>query len=177
MNQVELYELMTVQGFYRYLGQQAHLPTEQVKKIYLLGRPWGVWPPDIDISREAAEAGVDVFTYLAALHPLMAMDTQEKESQLATYEMKLVGDESQESPSVTGQRVEKVAALATEKKQTICDVLHALYNYRKRVGALSIEKILEKAAAIAKIHGGIRAASDRRRNETDHGPTPHSEMS
>jgi hypothetical protein len=176
MNQIELYELMTVHGFYRYLGQQAHLPTEQVKKIYLLGRPWGVWPPDIDISREAAEAGVDVFTYLAALQPLMAMDTQEKETQLVAYEMMLVKEDNSESSSATGKRVEKVAALATEKKQTICDVLHALYAYRKRVGALSVEKILEKAAAIAKIHEGIQAASKRRRNDKNSSPSPDSEL-
>jgi hypothetical protein len=172
MNQIELFELMTVQGFYRFLGQQAHLPTEQVKKIYLLGRPWGVWPSDIDIGREAADAQIDVFTYLAALQPLIAMDTQQKETELVAYETKL-DTESQELPSATRKRVEKVAALATEKKQTICDVLHALYDYRERVGALSVQKIVEKADAIAKIQKGIQADSQRRRNGTDPGPAPH----
>jgi len=42
MNPIEWFELMTVHGFYRFLGQQARLPTDEVRKIYLLGRPWGV---------------------------------------------------------------------------------------------------------------------------------------
>ena len=172
MNQIELFELMTVQGFYRFLGQQAHLPLEQVKKIYLLGRPWGVWPSDIDIGREAAEARIDVFTYLAALQPLIAMDTKQKETELVAYETKL-DMEGLEAPSPTRKRVEKVAALATEKKQTICDVLHALYDYRERVGALSVQKIVEKADAIAKIQKGIQADSQHRRKESDPGPLPH----
>ena len=173
MNQIELFELMTVQGFYRFLGQQAHLPTEQVKKIYLLGRPWGVWPSDIDIGREAADAQIDVFTYLAALQPLIAMDTQLKETELVAYETTPVDAESLELPSATRKRVEKVAALATEKKQTICDVLHALYDYRERVGALSVQKIVEKADAIAKIQKGIQADGQHRRKESDPGPLPH----
>jgi hypothetical protein len=172
MNQTELFELMTVQGFYRFLGQQAHLPMEQVKKIYLLGRPWGVWPSDIDIGREAAEARIDVFTYLAALQPLIAMDTKEKEIELVAYETTL-GREGLGLTSATRNHVEKVAALATEKKQTICDILHALYDYRQRVGALSVQKIIEKAEAIAKIQQGIQAESDRRRNDNDAGPSPH----
>jgi hypothetical protein len=172
MNQTELFELMTVQGFYRFLGQQAHLPMEQVKKIYLLGRPWGVWPSDIDIGREAAEARIDVFTYLAALQPLIAMDTKAKEIELVAYETTL-GREGLGLTSATRNHVEKVAALATEKKQTICDILHALYDYRQRVGALSVQKIIEKAEAIAKIQQGIQAESDRRRNDNDAGPSPH----
>ena len=172
MNQTELFELMTVQGFYRFLGQQAHLPMEQVKKIYLLGRPWGVWPSDIDIGREAAEARIDVFTYLAALQPLIAMDTKEKEIELVAYETTL-GREGLGLTSATRNHVEKVAALSTEKKQTICDILHALYDYRQRVGALSVQKIIEKAEAIAKIQQGIQAESERRRNDNDAGPSPH----
>jgi hypothetical protein len=173
MNQTELFELMTVQGFYRFLGQQAHLPMEQVKKIYLLGRPWGVWPSDIDIGREAAEARIDVFTYLAALQPLIAMDTKEKEIELVAYETTLVKKESFELLSATRNHVEKVAVLATEKKQTICDVLHALYDYRQRVGALSVQKIIEKSEAIAKIQQGLQAESERRRNDNHAGPSPH----
>jgi hypothetical protein len=172
MNQIELFELMTVQGFYRFLGQQAHLPMEQVKKIYLLGRPWGVWPSDIDIGREAAEARIDVFTYLAALQPLIAMDTKEKEIELVAYETTLV-QESLGFMSATRNHVEKVAALSTEKKQTICNVLHALYDYRQRVGALSVQKIIDKAEAITKIQQGLQAESERRRNDNHAGPSPH----
>ena len=169
MKQIELFELMTVHGFYRFLGVQAHLPMEEVKKIYLLGRPWGVWPPDIDISREAAQAGIDVFTYLAALQPLIAMDTQEKESELLAYEMALSRDAELASPSSTRNRVERVAALATEKKETICDLLHALYDYRHRVGALSVQRITEKSVSIAKLQQGIEAETQRRRAENDDG--------
>jgi hypothetical protein len=177
MNPIELFELMTVHGFYRFLGQQARLPAEEVRKIYLLGRPWGVWPPDIDISREAAAAGIDVFTYLAALQPLIAMDTLEKENELVVYERTLSGNGGAESPSATRNHVEKVATLSTEKKQTICNVLHALYDYRQQVGALSIQKITEKAAVIAKLQRGILAESNRRRNEngsSTHNSTPKS---
>jgi hypothetical protein len=177
MKPIELFELMTVHGFYRFLGQQACLSAEEVRKIYLLGRPWGVWPPDIDISREAAEAGIDVFTYLAALQPLMAMDTLEKENELVAYERTLSGYGCAESPSATRNHVEKVATLSTEKKQTICNVLHALYDYRQQVGALSIQKITEKAAVIAKLQRGILAESNRRRNENGsscHNSTPES---
>src|SRR3989442_2626648 len=80
MNETELSELMTAPGFFRFLAQQAKLDPEEVKRIYLLGMPWGLWPPDLDISHEAAEAGVDVFTYLAALQPLLDMDTQDRKS-------------------------------------------------------------------------------------------------
>lgn len=173
MNQTELFELMTVHGFYRFLGQRAHLSMEEVKKIYLLGRPWGVWPPDIDISREAADIGIDVFSYLAALQPLITLDTQEKEFELVAYERTLVDTENLEMPSAIRNHVEKVATLATEKKQTICNVLHALYEYRQQVGSLSIQKIAEKAAAIARLHNGMLAESERRRNEDDQGPSAH----
>ena len=156
---------MTVDGFYRFLGQQARLPTDEVRKIYLLGRPWGVWPPDIDISREAADAGIDVFTYLAALQPLITMDTQQKENELVAYERTLTVNGGVDSPSAMRNHVEKVATLSTEKKQTICNVLHALYDYRQQVGALSIQKITEKAAVIAKLQRGILAESTRRRDE------------
>jgi len=165
MNPIELFELMTVHGFYRFLGQQARLPTENVRKIYLLGRPWGVWPPDIDISREAADAGIDVFTYLAALQPLITMDTQQKENELLAYERTLTVNGGVDSLSAMRNHVEKVATLSTEKKQTICNVLHALYDYRQQVGALSIQKITEKAALIAKLQRGILAESNRRRSE------------
>lgn len=176
MNPIELFELMTVHGFYRFLGQQAHLPTEEVKKIYLLGRPWGVWPPDIDISREAAEVGIDVFTYLTALQPLIRMDTQEKETELATYERALADPKCLALPSATRNHVEKVAILATENKQTICNVLHALYDYRQRVGSLSIQKITEKTAAIARLQSGLLAEGERRRNENDLGSSAHNSL-
>ncbi len=165
MNPIELFELMTVHGFYRFLGQQARLSTEDVRKIYLLGRPWGVWPPDIDISREAADVGIDVFTYLAALQPLVTMDTQQKENELVAYERTLTVNGGVDSPSATRNHVEKVATLSTEKKQTICNVLHALYDYRQQVGVLSIQKITEKAALIAQLQRGILAESNRRRSE------------
>ncbi len=165
MNPIELFELMTVHGFYRFLGQQARLSTEDVRKIYLLGRPWGVWPPDIDISREAADVGIDVFTYLAALQPLVTMDTQQKENELVAYERTLTVNGGVDSPSATRNHVEKVATLSTEKKQTICNVLHALYDYRQQVGVLSIQKITEKAALIVQLQRGILAESNRRRSE------------
>src|SRR2546425_409047 len=80
MNEAELSELLTAPGFFRFLAQQAKLAAEEVKRIYLLGRPWGLWPPDLDLNREAAETGIDVYTYLAALQPLLDMDTTQKEA-------------------------------------------------------------------------------------------------
>src|SRR5207249_9161738 len=101
MNETELGDLMTAPGFFRFLAQQAKLSPEEVKRIYLLGMPWGLWPPDLDISHEAAEAGVDVFTNLDALQRLLDMDTQEKEDQLAAYEAKLTeGETTQQIPAV-----------------------------------------------------------------------------
>ena len=94
MNETELSDLMTAPGFFRFLAQEVKLDPEEVKRIYRLGTPWGLWPPDLDLSYETAEAGVDVFTYLAALQPLLDMDTKEKESQLAAYEATLTGGET-----------------------------------------------------------------------------------
>src|SRR2546422_10282499 len=91
MNETELSDLMTAPGFFRFLAQQVKLDPEEVKRIYRLGTPWGLWPPDLDLSYETAEAGVDGFTYLAALQPLLDMDTEEREAPLAAYEATLAG--------------------------------------------------------------------------------------
>ncbi len=172
MNETELSELLTAPGFFRFLAQQAKLSPEEVKRIYLRGRPWGLWPPDLDLSREAAETGVDVFTYLAALQPLLDMDTQEKEAQLAAYEATLTVGETTQPIPVVRAHVEKVAALSGEDEETICSLLHALYAYRQRVGQLSIQKVGEssklkmeqdKAAAIAKLQRAIVAESEQRK--------------
>ena len=172
MNETELSELLTAPGFFRFLAQQAKLSPEEVKRIYLRGRPWGLWPPDLDLSREAAETGVDVFTYLAALQPLLDMDTKQKEAQLAAYEATLTVGETTQPIPVVRAHVEKVAALSGEDEETICSLLHALYAYRQRVGQLSIQKVVEssklkmeqdKAAAIAKLQRAIVAESEQRK--------------
>src|SRR3989442_15073681 len=172
MNETELGDLMTAPGFFRFLAQQAKLDPEEVRRIYLLGMPWGLWPPDLDISHEAAEAGVDVFTYLAALQPLLDMDTQEKEAQLAAYEATLTGGEPTKPILAVRAHVEKVAALSGEDEETICNLLHALYAYRQRDGQLSIVMVhqssklkmeQDKAAAIAKLQRAIVAESEQRK--------------
>jgi len=172
MNEAELSELLTAPGFFRFLAQHAKLAAEEVKRIYLLGRPWGLWPPDLDLNREAAETGVDVYTYLAALQPLLDMDTTQKEAQLAVYEATLSGGETTQPIPAVRAYVEKVAALSGEDEETICSLLHALYAYRQRVGQLSIQKVGElskhkieqdKAAAIAKLQRAIVAESKQRK--------------
>jgi len=172
MNEAELSELLTAPGFFRFLAQQAKLAAEEAKRIYLLGRPWGLWPPDLDLNREAAETGVDVYTYLAALQPLLDMDTTQKEAQLAVYEATLSGGETTQPIPAVRAYVEKVAALSGEDEETICSILHALYAYRQRVGQLSIQKVSElskhkieqdKAAAIAKLQRAIVAESKQRK--------------
>src|SRR5437016_9321694 len=172
MNETELSDLMTAPGFFRFLAQEVKLDPEEVKRIYRLGTPWGLWTPDLDLSYETAEAGVDVLTYLAALQPLLDMDTKEKVAQLVTYETTLTeGETTQPIPAVRAH-VEKVAALSGEDEGTICSLLHALYAYRQRVGQLSIQKVCElskhkveqdKAAAIAKLQRAIVAESEQRK--------------
>jgi hypothetical protein len=173
MNETELSELLTAPGFFRFLAQEAKLDFEEIQRIYMLGRPWGLWPPDLDISHEAAEVGVDVFTYLAALQPLLDMDAQEKEAQLAAYEATLTGGESTRLIPAVRAQVEKVAALSREDEATICRILHALYAYRQRVGRLSIQKVGEsskhkmeqdQAAAIAKLQRTLAAELEQRKN-------------
>ena len=172
MNETELRELMTVSGFFGFLAQQAKLNPDEVKRIYMHGRPWGLWPSDLDLSHEAAETGVDVFTYLAALQPLLDMDTKQKEAQLAAYEATLTGGETTQPIPAIRAYVEKVAALSGEDEETICSILHALYAYRQRVGQLSIQKVGElskhkmeqdKAAAIAKLQRAIVAEVEQRK--------------
>jgi hypothetical protein len=143
MNETELSELMTVSGFFGFLAQQAKLSPDKVKQIYMRGRPWGLWPPDLDLSREASEAGVDVFRYLAALQPLLDMDTKQKEAQLVAYEATLTGGETLQPMPAMRAHVEKVAASVGEDEGTICSLLHALYAYRQRVGQLSVQKVGE----------------------------------
>jgi len=161
MNATELSELMTAPGFFRFMAQQAKLDPEEVKRIYLLGVPsasclyresasrrdigWGLWPPDLDLSHEAVEAGVGLFTYLAALQPLIDMDTKEKEAQLAAYEATLTGGETTQPIPAVRAHVEKVAALSGKDEETICRLLHALYAYRQRVGQLSIQRVGESS--------------------------------
>ena len=173
MDETELSELLTAPGFFRFLAQQAKLDAEEAKRIYLLGRPWGLWPPDLDISHEAAEAGVDVFTYLAAMQPLLDMDTQEKEAQLVAYEATLTGSETAQLIPAVRAYVEKVAALSGKDEATICSMLHALYAYRQRVGRLSIQKVGEssrhkveqgQAAAIAKLQRALATEIEQRKN-------------
>jgi hypothetical protein len=145
MNATELSELLTPSGFFRFLAQQAKLDPEEVKQIYRLGMPWGLWPPDLDINHEAVEAGVGLFTYLAALQPLIDMDTEGKEAQLTAYEATLIGGETTQPFPAVRAYVEKVAALSGKDEATICSLLHALYAYRRRVGQLSIQKISESS--------------------------------
>jgi hypothetical protein len=173
MDETELSELLTAPGFFRFLAQQAKLDSEEIKRIYMLGRPWGLWPPDLDISHEAAEVGVDVFTYLAALQPLLDMDAKEKEAQLNTYEATLTGGETTQLIPAVRAQVEKVAALSREDEATICRILHALYAYRQRVGRLSIQKVGEssrhkmeqgQAAAIAKLQRTLATELEQRKN-------------
>jgi len=173
MGETELSELMTAGGFFRYLAGQVKLDAEEVKRIYMLGRPWGLWPPDLDISLEAAEIGVDVFTYLAALQPLLDMDLKEKEAQLNIYEATLTGGAVGELIPAVRAQVEKVAALSREDEATICRILHALYAYRQRVGRLSIQKVGEsskhkveqdQAAAIVKLQRALAEEIEQRKN-------------
>ena len=173
MDEAELSELLTATGFFRFVAQQAKLDAEEVRRIYMLGRPWGLWPPDLDISQEAAEVGVDVYTYLAALQPLLDMDAREKEAQLNTYEATLTGGEAAQLIPAVRAQVEKVAALSREDEATICRILHALYAYRQRVGRLSIQKVGEssrhrmeqdQAAAIAKLQRALAAEIEQRKN-------------
>jgi len=144
MNQAGLSELLTPSGFFQYLAQQTKLDPEAVKRIYLCGIPWNLWPRDLDITGEAAAAGVTLFTYLAAMQPLIDMDTREKEAELAAYEVTLTHCEAMLAPAIRAQ-VEKVAAISGTDKETICRVLHALYTYRQRVGRLSIQKVGEES--------------------------------
>src|SRR5712692_6798107 len=171
MNETELRELMTVSGFFGFLAQQAKMNHDEAKQIYMHGRPWGLWPPDLDLSREAAETGVDVFTYLAALQPLLDMDTKQQEAQLAAYETTLTGGETTQPIPAVRAYVEKVAALSGEDEATICRILHALYAYRQLVGRLSIQKVDEsskhkmeqgKAAAVAKLQRTLATELEQR---------------
>lgn len=143
MNKQALNELMTSPGFFRFLGEKAELDPNEVKRIYLLGTPWGLWPHDLDVSHEAAEAEVSLYTYLAALQPLIDLDTVEKEAQLAAYEATLTGNATMPAITTVRAEVEKVAALSGSDKKTICSILRALYTYRQRVGQLCIQKIVE----------------------------------
>ncbi|HZC67557.1 MAG TPA: hypothetical protein VE201_02960 [Nitrospirales bacterium] len=172
MNESELRELMTVSGFFGFLAQQVKLNPDEVKQIYMHGTPWGLWPPDLDLNHEAAEAGVDVFTYLAALQPLLDMDTQEKEAQLAVYEATLTGGETTQPIPAVRTHVEKVAALSGKDEEIICNILHALYAYRQRIGQLSIQKVGElsklkmeqdQAAAIAKLQRALVVEIEQRK--------------
>jgi hypothetical protein len=168
----EVCELLTAPGFFGFVAKQVELIPEEVERIYLLGRPWGLWPPDLDVAREAGEAGVGLFTYLAALQPLIDMDTQEKEAQLAAYHGTLTGSKVTQATRPVGAYVEKVAALSGKDKETICRILHALYAYRQRVGQLSIQKVRElstqkvaqdKAASIAKLQRVMVAEIEQRK--------------
>jgi len=173
VDETELSELLTASGFFRFLAQQARLDSDEIKRIYMLGRPWGLWPPDLDISHEAAEIGVDVFTYLAALQPLLDMDAKEKEAQLTAYEATLTGGETTPLIPAVRARVERIAASSKEDEATICRIFHALYAYRQRVGRLSIQKVgassrhkmeQDQAAAAAKLQRALAAELEQRKN-------------
>ncbi len=167
-----LSELLTPSGFFQFLAQQAKLDADEVRRIYRLGIPWGLWPPDLDISHEAVEAGVGLFTYLAALQPLIDMDTKEKEAQLAAYVATLTGRETAQPVPAVRAHVEKVAALSGTDEETVCRLLHALYTYRQRVGQLSIQNVsessrrrmeLEQAAANAKLQRALVVDTEQRK--------------
>ena len=172
MNTTALSELLTPSGFFGFLAQQAKLDPEEVKRIYLSGMPWEVGPPDLDFRHDAAETGVSLFTYLAAMQPLLDMDTQEKEAQLAVYEATLTGGETTQPIPAVRAHVEKVAALSGEDEETICSVLHALYAYRQRVGRLSIQQVgvswkhkmeQDQAASNAKLQRALVAETEQRK--------------
>jgi hypothetical protein len=143
VNENELNDLMTSAGFFRFVADAAKLDEPEVKRIYLLGIPWGLWPRDFDVSHEAAQAEVSLFTYLAALQPLIDLDTVEKEAQLAASEGTLEGSETKVSIATVRAEVERAVALSGRDEKTICSILHALYAYRQRVCRLCIHKVVE----------------------------------
>jgi hypothetical protein len=143
MNENGLNELLTPPGFFRFLGEETTLGPDEAKRIYLLGIPWGLWPRDLDVSHEAAEAEVSLFMYLAALQPLIDLDTVEKEAQLAAYEAALAGRDTSLPVTPVRALVEKAAELSGRDKKTICGILRALYAYRLRVGRLCIQRVVE----------------------------------
>jgi hypothetical protein len=143
VNENPLNDLLTSPGFFRFLAAETKLAEQEVKRIYMLGVPWGLWPRDLDVSHEAAEAKVSLFTYLAALQPLIDLDTVEKKAQLAAYEGMLQGTETKVSTATVRAEVEKVVALSGSDEKTICSILHALYAYRQRVCRLCIHKVVE----------------------------------
>jgi hypothetical protein len=143
VNEDELNALLTSAGFFRFLASQTKLDEYEVKRIYLLGIPWGLWPRELDVSHEAAEAEVSLFTYLAALQPLIDLDTVKKEAELVAYEGTLAGRETILSIAAVRAEVSKVLALSGSDENTICSLLHALYEYRQRVCRLCVHKVVE----------------------------------
>jgi len=174
MNETEMKELMTVPGFFGFLARETTLSPDEVQRIYMRGRPWGLWPPDLDLSHEAAEAGVDVVTYLAALQPLVRMDTEHKEAELTAYAGALARGDSPHVPSAMGGLVEKIAVLTAQEARIVCDILRALYRYRQRVGTLSVETMLRnKALAVAKLQKVMEVIAEQRSDGSDAAPPPH----
>jgi hypothetical protein len=83
----EFRTLESDEGSARYISQQTGLEYDRVLRIYRLGQPWPFLDGDEwDFGRQAEEAGVDIYSAMAALAPLIEMTVNEKQAKLEALE-------------------------------------------------------------------------------------------
>ena len=168
----EVHILASDEGAAQYISQKTGLDYERVLRIYRFGQPWPLGLSDAwDFSRQATGAGVDVFSAMAALAPLMDMTIEEKRAKLEALEQMIArGDQpSQELNSeleaelgspVLDEHIEKVANLANEPTEVIHQVFGGFFAVLNRMSELTQELIdkqlrgkeeFERQESVAKI--------------------------
>jgi hypothetical protein len=141
------------EGSARYISQQTGLDYDRVLRIYRLGEPWPFRDGDEwNFGRQAEEAGVDVFSAMAALAPLIEMTVEEKRVKLEALEQMVArGDQpSQEQLSkldaelgnpVLFAHLEKVATLTNEPIDVVQQIFRGILAVLNRMSELTQELI------------------------------------
>lgn len=151
----EVRTLASDEGSAQYISQQTGLDYDRVLRIYRLGQPWPLLDGDEwNFGRQAEEAGVDVFSAMAALAPLIEMTVEAKRAKLEALEQMISrgNHPSQEQISeldaefdntVLSEHVEKVANLTNEPTEVIHQVFKGILARLNRMSAL-VQELIDK---------------------------------
>ena len=147
----EVKALGTDEGAARFIALHTGLSYDRVLHIYRLGEPWlaGFGEGELDFEQRAKEVGVDLYTYMAGIAPLVNLDIEKKEAKLEAYKEALKRGETPDpipeldNPALNAH-LEKVATITGEPLEVIRAVCGGVIDLCSRVTELA-----QQASALA----------------------------
>ncbi len=143
----ELRRLLSREGTISYIAEETGLSTQQVSRIYDLGQPWPLGGKELDFASQAERAGVDLYTYMAGIAPLLDLDFEEKSAKLQAVEEALAQGETPEpipelENPILSEHVQKVGNISNEPDEVVWEVVGGIIAHMGRVGDLT-KRIIE----------------------------------